>query len=254
MKTIVFNLSDLPGRSLVKIAFLLSASLVTFILLFQPYEYNRLSFGLSVELISLVFICTFLVSVTFLLTLRTKLFANVRSMLLIWLFYTFVISQAIYSYTIIKGFNDFTWNGMGVYFITSFLLSMVPLLVLYIFRKSPIIQPSDEQLKLNYQTFQKNKVLLFKAEDNYVRVTYLDEQNEPTHTLVRNTMKEVMRRAGNQFFLRVHRSYAINLNHLAHHSGNSKGYFAHLKHLEQKIPVSRSNGKKFRKRISSIRH
>jgi len=243
-------------KDIVKVSLLLSISLVFFILFFQPYDYNQLSFRLSFEIISLVFLCTFFFSVAYLLTLRTRFGKKVWQMIALYFFYIFFLSQILYFYTIFKDLNGFSLKGVGVYYITSLFLSIIPFLVLLIFRKRFINQLKNEsgQLKLKDRILKNDRILLFKAEDNYVRIKYLDGNDELKSKMERTTMKEILKAAGNESFLRVHRSYAINLDHFSHCSGNRKGYFVYLNRLEQKIPVSRNNKNNFLKKISSIHH
>jgi len=82
------------------------------------------------------------------------------------------------------------------------------------------------------------KLLLMKAEDNYVQIFYLSG-NTICKELVRTSLKklEVALPAGS--FVRAHRSYLVNLTKVVLFKKNAKGYYLELEGLTDiTIPVS----------------
>ncbi|MCW3466952.1 LytTR family DNA-binding domain-containing protein [Chitinophaga nivalis] len=84
------------------------------------------------------------------------------------------------------------------------------------------------------------KLLLIRAEDNYVHVFYLSG-----HTickqLVRTSLKKLETQLSEEGFTRAHRSYLINMSKVVLFKKGTKGYFLQLEGLEEmEVPVSAS--------------
>ncbi len=83
-------------------------------------------------------------------------------------------------------------------------------------------------------------VLFMKAAENYTEI-YLLQNNLPERRIVRASLKRIEADLprGNRF-LRCHKSYLVNLNHVDFISGNAQGFKLHLHNLPTLIPVSRA--------------
>ena len=66
-----------------------------------------------------------------------------------------------------------------------------------------------------------------------------NEASAIENELIRATLKNVEKNVSNPF-LRIHRSYLVNLNHVYKISGNSQGMQLFIKSTEESLPVSRS--------------
>lgn len=83
-------------------------------------------------------------------------------------------------------------------------------------------------------------ILYMEASGNYVDICYKEEAKEK-HKLLRSTIKqmeEIM--LDFNYFVRCHRAYIVNINHIRNISGNAQGYRLSLGNGIQEIPVSRT--------------
>ncbi|MFP5227457.1 MAG: LytR/AlgR family response regulator transcription factor [Acidobacteriota bacterium] len=83
------------------------------------------------------------------------------------------------------------------------------------------------------------------AEENYVRISTDDESH-----LLRETMTGLEERLDPEFFLRVHRSAIVNLQHVKEVRTESDGESAVVLVNGQKVPLSRS----YRSRVTRLLH
>lgn len=95
-----------------------------------------------------------------------------------------------------------------------------------------------------------DELVFLKAADNYVEVNFLKAGNYQKR-LVRNSLKNIQNALSEKIFFRCHKSYIINLNHVAYFSGNAQGYKLHLDELSEIIPVSRNHNETIKKLFDS---
>lgn len=82
-------------------------------------------------------------------------------------------------------------------------------------------------------------LLCFAANDNYISVYYLLNQELKTE-MYRSTMKMIEDKLSEyDDIVRCHKSHIINTMNVDHVSGNAQGYKIHIRHLDFAIPVSR---------------
>jgi len=97
--------------------------------------------------------------------------------------------------------------------------------------------------------FTASTILFIKSEDNYINVIYKDLSDNGVKTeLIRTTLKKVEDHIELPF-LRVHRSYIVNLNNVFKIAGNSQGMQLFIKEQKPQIPVSRSYVENLKKAI-----
>lgn len=83
-------------------------------------------------------------------------------------------------------------------------------------------------------------VLYISAADNYIQVFYL-KNNLMASVFIRSTLKKAEENLiEHPQFFRCHRTYLVNLQKIAHVSGNAQGLKLHLPGSSELIPVSRS--------------
>ncbi len=87
-------------------------------------------------------------------------------------------------------------------------------------------------------TLHPGKLLLMKAEDNYVQVFYLSG-NTISKELVRTSLKKLESYLTAGTFVRAHRSYLVNISKVVLFKKNTKGYYLELEGLgDISVPVS----------------
>lgn len=87
---------------------------------------------------------------------------------------------------------------------------------------------------------QSGQICYLAAADNYVQVFFV-ENGTLKSRMLRSTLRRMEDALASwpQFF-RCHRTYLVNLDKVAHVSGNAQGYRLHLEGLDETIPVSRN--------------
>jgi hypothetical protein len=137
---------------------------------------------------------------------------------------------------------------------------IISLLILYARQKSQLAQRlskmsrtksiagnlpiEDENGKIILSLHPKN-ILFFKSEDNYVDVHYL-LGGKIKKELIRTTLKKIESKCSYSSLIRVHRSYAINIENFSSSRKTPKGYILQFDLLPGlQIPVSASHQKQF---------
>ncbi len=117
------------------------------------------------------------------------------------------------------------------------------------------LKPQGGKITLNTDTsetftFSLSNLVYVVAADNYSEI-YWQNNNNLEIKLLRATLKKVETQISNQFIVRCHRSYLINIREIENISGNTNGYKLKMKNNDVEIPVSRAKGKEI---IEHIRH
>lgn len=111
----------------------------------------------------------------------------------------------------------------------------------------PVVK-SNEELELNIETdnisenivLLKSKLICIEANDNYSAV-YFEKNGKVHKKLYRITLKKIESSLiVYEEFLRCHKSYIVNINHLKKITGNSQKYKMILNAVDVEIPVSRN--------------
>ena len=103
---------------------------------------------------------------------------------------------------------------------------------------------NDERLFL-----KKTNLLYIKAEQNYIRVCYLDENTRFASTLLRSTLSNSHGQA--PFLVQCHKSYLINPIRVKEVTGNSQKARIVFSDTLDAIPLSKSFYKKVKEELSS---
>jgi DNA-binding LytR/AlgR family response regulator len=92
-------------------------------------------------------------------------------------------------------------------------------------------------------------ILYFKSEDNYIFLYYKDD-NELKKELIRTNLKKLEQDLGIQNFIRIHRSYMINIENLVAVSRTAQGYRVRMEAgSDQILAVSAKYQQAFEDRI-----
>lgn len=100
--------------------------------------------------------------------------------------------------------------------------------------------------------FSLTDLAFIVARDNYSEV-FWNENNRISKKLLRVTLKNIESQLTNQFIVRCHRSYLVNIKAISSITGNTNGYKLQIRNSEIEIPVSRSKGKEIISHINKIR-
>jgi hypothetical protein len=103
---------------------------------------------------------------------------------------------------------------------------------------------SDEKLFL-----KKTNLLYIKAEQNYIRVCYLNEEARFASTLLRSTLSNSHAQA--PFLVQCHKSYLINPIRVKEVTGNSQKARILFSETQDAVPLSKSFYKKVKEELSS---
>jgi hypothetical protein len=108
----------------------------------------------------------------------------------------------------------------------------------------------DEPLKLlgqnnnEFLMVKPSQIIFMEAADNYVEIHFKEEKLKKV--LLRSTLSLIHQQLhGFDFFIKCHRSYVVNRNHIVSTSGNAQGLKLKLNDVEEAIPVSRTLTKIF---------
>jgi len=89
-------------------------------------------------------------------------------------------------------------------------------------------------------SLKSEDIIYIESEGNYVNV-YYKQEDKITHRLLRSTIKQMEESLRNYpMFIRCHRAFIVNTNHVSNTKGNAQGYQLTLYNISQEIPVSRT--------------
>ncbi|MEZ2444678.1 LytTR family DNA-binding domain-containing protein [Chitinophaga sp. RCC_12] len=101
-------------------------------------------------------------------------------------------------------------------------------------------------------TLHPGKLLLMKAEDNYVQVFYLSG-NTISKELIRTSLKKLESSLSPDNFVRAHRSYLVNISKVVLFKKNTKGHYLELEGLSDiSVPVSATCLTAFQERFAPV--
>lgn len=98
----------------------------------------------------------------------------------------------------------------------------------------------QSDLKEESLTLNSNQLIYASSADNYIEVYYLNNEVLAPKKVLRLTLKNFEEQAVNfKPWVRCHRGFFVNLNHVKDFTGNAQGLKLRLKHIDEQIPVSR---------------
>ena len=161
-------------------------------------------------------------------------------------------------YNILGNFHDLYFKIFLDFIFNVGLMSIIPfaIIILYFnYRKSqkayqllelqPKLALNEKYINLRslngkeQLTITLADLLFIEAQDNYVSVHYL-EKEIVKRQLLRATMKDVEANLNNDFIIRCHRSFIVNINNVEKVTRDSHQMKLFLASLSESIPVSRS--------------
>lgn len=102
-------------------------------------------------------------------------------------------------------------------------------------------------------SFHLPHLLFVEADDNYSTIFWKTEKGIQKK-LLRVNLKSVESQINNNFAIRCHRSYIINVNAISNIIGNTNGYKLQILDTDFSIPVSRPKGKEVIEKIHQLRN
>ena len=247
----------------------INAAIYIIFVFLEPFDFKII--GYNKYLISLIFVFSYFMS---LLVSVNYLLPRITALLKIKQFYfhhylmgylLLIIIVAITHQLVQNSLNGLNLLNFSLFYQTAtnaFIIGLIPTVILTLIKYSRLLEkqlnnstnsmtsalksyPQSGLLSLESSNkkailrFEKADILFVKSEDNYVNIYYLTKHNELKSELIRISMKKIQEKL--EFpFLRVHRSYIVNLNQVCKVSGNSQGMQINLTEIKDVIPVSRT--------------
>ena len=186
------------------------------------------------------------------------------------------IGNFLFDWSITNRPFDTFWNVFFSYFFITFIVGVIPItLITFISQNYILKQNLREARLLNQQLLEKSKnasrlnpkeemvaltgttkesislsphdILCIEASGNYVKVTYLIENQIARTTLLRTTislLEETLKPY--PMIQRCHRAFLVNISHITNVEGNMQGFLLNLKYINNEIPVSRTYTKRIK--------
>lgn len=101
---------------------------------------------------------------------------------------------------------------------------------------------------INELNIDSQNVLYAKAEGNYIEL-FLNDGSKILKRLTMKRLENILDSYSN--YIKIHRSYIVNINQIDSVTGNAQGYKLQLKNCSNTIPVSRNMISKFNKKMNS---
>ncbi|HEX2919717.1 MAG TPA: LytTR family DNA-binding domain-containing protein [Bacteroidales bacterium] len=152
------------------------------------------------------------------------------------------------------------WATFSNAFFTAFLVGFVPLLIStflnarFLFApaineetNAPVNKEGEElihiesKLKKEELSFLPSQFIYAESDGNYVTF-HLDNQGKSKEVMIRNSIHNIEQQlTGIPIFIRIHRSFIVNVTKVKSRRGNSLGYRLKLFGADEEVPVSRQN-------------
>jgi len=250
---------------------LIGINIVIYVIFIFLEPFNFKVIGYNKYLISLVFVFSYFISI--LVTINYFL-PKIKALLKLRHYYLYhyfigylmlIIIVAVTHQLVQNILNGYVWSNFGLFYqtvINAFFIGLIPTTILSLVKYSLLLEkqlktPSSHLTKALKQyplsgilalevskknaiiRFEKANILYIKSEDNYINIHNLDESNQIHTELIRMSLKNIHDKLDFPF-LKVHRSYIVNLNQIKKVTGNSQGMQIILNGIKEPIPVSRS--------------
>ena len=255
-----------------KILAVLSLFVALFLFIFQP-------FGISTIESNKFLICLGFGAMTFLGTLIYEFIVgrvlNLKGELEKWtlgkwmlnnLGIMLVISLVNFLFARIVFFGFIQWNLFPAMMYGTFMIGIIPITVLGAFivwqqeRKYigiaenmpfPPVSSTTIHAKNEGNLFQipLSKIRYIQGLQNYVTLSYLDEEGRLKKKTERATLKQILDELAGSSIIRSHRSFLVNRSAILSARGNAQGLLLTLENCDREVPVSRTYVPLFRAEI-----
>lgn len=194
--------------------------------------------------------------------IKTKLLSNVQLEQwtivneLLDLILCFVICViALYFYSSFFITKRISWMGLVYFFRYAIISAIIPMSFIGIFmfyrwKDVTRLSLTQEQNHPNKITLGQNKndiietevsdIYYARAHDNYVML-FINNGDEIRKHIIRSTLKAIIDQLPSDQFIKAHRSYLVNRQHIAELNGNKNKATLKLSNIEKTIPVSRGS-------------
>ncbi|NDV60099.1 LytTR family DNA-binding domain-containing protein [Bacteroides sp. 519] len=255
---------------------LLCVGIVIFILaIFEPFNFKLNSLGQVWVLVGFAVLTMFVTTIAFVLFPKIfKRFYNpdkwtIGKSLLNNVFFLIIMGIGVvcYDYFIVmKQLPEYFPMGFLVDLFAALTIGIVPLSIITIITQNSALKRNlnsskeinqilseriktstkeDDLISLNGSTkesisIKPEDILYIESEGNYVNVHYR-QGDKATYKQLRSTIKQMEESLKNySMFIRCHRAFIVNINHISSTQGNAQGYQLTLSNVHQEIPVSRT--------------
>ena len=260
------------------ISLLFSAFVFIFLITFQPFDIDKITFYKPLFVLGYSFITLLVVGGSlFLLPYFFKNYFDqqkwtIKKMFIFIIFQIVMISILNWIYTVTVGEEIIVEqkNLIEFLFIT-LAVGILPVSYFIIFterfftKKSAIVakQITEEIINNNFVesvkkqdlitleyenstlSFGINELVCVRSEGNYAEV-YCLKNDVLTKTLIRSSLIKIMQQLENlENIQHCHRSFIVNFNHVTKVSGNARNYNLYLQYIDFSIPVSRNFPRNF---------
>lgn len=237
-----------------------------FLLIFQPFGVSDYDPEFQINTVFIKDIAIFGVVVTATialsdLVLRRAVFPHPdRNQLIGWMVldFIFVASTVFVAYNIVGGWHDFVWSSYFDFIRDMTLVLMMPFAAFVFYLRHEFLRSEITNLKWESNTagldrrlrfcsdngkdeisVQLQDLLYLESQDNYVSVTYLDDEQVRTH-LIRSSLKRLTTELEDTPLGRCHRSVIVNLARVTTCRQAGHGLSLTLAGLDRPLPASRT--------------
>jgi hypothetical protein len=256
---------QLSKREKLYAIFAISLFFCFFMLFFQPFGVNNydpkesITSGFALVIFSMgLYLGLLLVINEFLIFPLIFKGVILRWQILMWLIWSIIyIASALFLfYNILGEWHDFRLSSWLEFILNFGALAIIPLTAIFLYGRMRRIEqltetaedyhpdantiihfPSDNQSNLH--SYSLENILYLESEDNYVAIHFI-HQGTFSKTLIRSTLKKIDDLNLHPALVRCHRSFIVNLSHLAKYDGNKQQGVIILQHSSTPIPVSKS--------------
>lgn len=255
-----------------------------FLIAFKPFELYRTA-GIS-NTNSLSYILGFALTVTLALLFSELLIWKIINIqvetwtfgkaILLGIWDMLLVTFAIFIYINYKSdFAQFTYQALAWITSLAVLFSIIPVIITTVFLdnwwlkqnlskahaiqnkvEKAIFKPSDDRLKLEsennreFLNIPSAQLLFIESVDNYVSIYHL-ENEQVKKQLLRSNLKKLESQLQEEYIVRCHRSFMVNLKNIKKVEGNSRGLQLFFNYHETPIPVSRRYVKSILEQLES---
>lgn len=261
-----------------KIIFFISLGILIFLIIFQPIEIKDLSTKKIILLGASLAVSTFLVLSLNLMvfpSLFPKIFLNSKWNIgkeIIWDVWTLstILGSYFLFYSVFFDIIEISLLDIG----QISLLGLIPIGIIITINQGRLLRlnlktaqllnekliENQQEKIIHFESDYKNDELIIKpsslimimAADNYIEV-YYEIDGKIKNQMIRSSLTKAEKAISEyHYILKCHRSFIVNINHIAEVQGNYQGYTLSFKNISIPAYVSQSFIKEFKKRIQSI--